>query len=133
MIEHTAGTTGVETIPATRLIPPPPTLADATLDAAYRERGLRVNPEAPELSLTGARTRMQEALAQGNYQLALEWCALVLARYPSHPETLRAQGSILLMLGERQKAIEVYEAVEEIESDPSVRKKLEELQRANAQ
>lgn len=133
VIEHTAGTTGVETIPATRLIPPPPTLADATLDAAYRERGLRVNPEAPELSLTGARTRMQEALAQGNYQLALEWCALVLARYPSHPETLRAQGSILLMLGERQKAIEVYEAVEEIESDPSVRKKLEELQRANAQ
>lgn len=133
VIEHTGGTTGVETIPATRLIPPPPTVADATLDAAYRERGLRVNPDAPELSLTGARSRMQEALAQGNYQLALEWCALVLARYPSHPETLRAQGSILLMMGERAKAIEIYEAVEEIESDPTVRKKLEELQRLNAQ
>lgn len=133
VIEHTPGATGVETIPATRLIPPPPTLADTTLDAAYRERGLRVNPDAPELSLTGARTRMQEALSQGNYQLALEWCELVLARYPSHPETLRAKGSILLMLGERQKAIEIYEAVEEIESDPAVRKKLEELQRAGGQ
>lgn len=131
VIEHSKGAAGVETIPATRLLLPPPTLADTSLDAAYRERGLRVNPEAPELSLTGARTRMQEALTGGNYQLGLEWCELVLARYPSHPETLRAKGSILLMLGERDKAIEVYEAAEEIESDPAVRKKLEELQRAN--
>jgi regulator of sirC expression with transglutaminase-like and TPR domain len=71
-------------------------------------------------------------LNAGNYQVALEWCELVLARYPSHPETLRAKGSILLMLGEREKAIEVYEAVEEIETDPSVRRKLEELQRQDA-
>jgi regulator of sirC expression with transglutaminase-like and TPR domain len=75
---------------------------------------------------------MQDALNAGNYQVALEWCELVLARYPSHPETLRAKGSILLMLGEREKAIEVYEAVEEIETDPSVRRKLEELQRQDA-
>jgi tetratricopeptide (TPR) repeat protein len=128
VIEHTASATDVETIPATRLVPPPPSLADQTLDQAYRERGLRVNPDAPELSLTGARTRMQDALADGNYQLALEWCELVLARYPSHPETLRAKGSILLMLGERDKAIEIYEEVEEIETDPAVRQKLEELQ-----
>ena len=128
VIEHTAAATDVETIPATRLVPPPPSLADDTLDEAYRERGLRVNPEAPEVSLTAARTRMQEALTAGNYQLALEWCELVLARYPSHPETLRAKGSVLLLLGEREKAIEVYEEVEEIESDPGVRKKLEELQ-----
>lgn len=133
VIEHSAGSTGVETIPATRLVPPPPTLADGSLDAAYRERGLRVNPDATEVSISGARTRMQEALGQGNYQLALEWCELVLARYPSHPETLRAKGSILLMLGEREKAIEIYEAAEEIETDPAVRKKLEELQRADAQ
>ncbi len=128
VIEHTASATDVETIPATRLVPPPPSAADGTLDMAYRERGLRVNPDAPELSLTAARTRMQDALAAGNYQLALEWCELVLARYPSHPETLRAKGSILLLLGERDKAIEIYEEVEEIESDPDVRKKLEELQ-----
>ena len=66
-------------------------------------------------------------LSQERFEL-LEWCELVLARYPSHPETLRAKGSILLMLGEREKAIEVYETVEEIETDPAVRKKLEELQ-----
>lgn len=132
VIEHSPGGTGVETIPATRLVPPPPTLADGTLDAAYRQRGLRVNPDAPEVSLTAARTRMQEALGSGNYQLALEWCELVLARYPSHPETLRAKGSVLVMLGEREKAVEIYEAVEEIESDPAVRKKLEELYRAGA-
>ncbi len=128
VIEHTASAPDVETIPATRLVPPPPSVADDTLDEAYRERGLRVNPDAPEVSLTRARSLMQQALEGGNYQLALEWCELVLARYPSHPETLRAQGSILLLLGERDKAIEVYEEVEEIETDPRVRKKLDELQ-----
>jgi len=128
VIEHTAGATDVDTIPASRLVPPPPSEADKTLDDAYRERGLRVNPDAPEVSLTRARARMQEATAAGSYELALEWCALVLARYPSHPETLRAKGSILLLLGEREKAIEVYEAVEEIETDPAVREQLEALQ-----
>ena len=127
VIEHTASATDIETIPATRLVPPPPSIADKTLDEAYRERGLRVNPDAPEVSLTSARTRMQEGIASGNYELALEWCELVLARYPSHPETLRAKGSILLLLGEREKAIEVYEEVEEIETDPMVREQLEEL------
>lgn len=127
VIEHTASATDVETIPATRLVPPPPSAADKTLDDAYRQRGLRVNPDAPEVSITRARSLMQEAISAGNYQLALEWCELLLARYPSHPETLRAKGSILLLLGEREKAIEVYEEVEEIESDPKVRKQLEEL------
>ena len=71
----------------------------------------------------GGRTR------KGNYQIALEWCQLVLARYPSHPEFLRAKASILLMLGERDKAIEVYETAEEIESDPEVRRTLERLRK----
>jgi hypothetical protein len=128
LIEHQPSATDIETIPATRLVPPPPSTADATLDQAYRERGLRVNADAPEVSLTRARTLMQEAMKSGNYQLALEWCELVLARYPSHPETLRAKGSILLLLGEKDKAIEIYEQAEEVESDPSVRKKLEQLE-----
>lgn len=129
VIEHSGDGTGngVETIPASRLVPPPPTAADTTLDEAYRERGLRVDPDAAEVSISGARTRMQQALDDRNYQLALEWAELVLARYPSHPETLRAKGSILLLLGEREKAIEVYEQVEEIESDPEVRRTLEGL------
>ncbi len=127
VVEHTAGATGVETIPASRLMPPAPTLADGTLDKAYRDRGLKVNADAPAVSLSAGRTQMLSALAAGNYQLALEWCELLLARYPSHPETLRAKGSILLLLGEREEAIETWEAVEEIETDPVVRTKLEEL------
>jgi hypothetical protein len=127
LIEHTPSATDVATIPASRLVPPPPSMADNTLVEAYRERGLKVNQDAPEISIARARTLMEDATAAGNYQLALEWCELVLARYPSHPETLRAKGSILLLLGERDKAIEIYEGVEEIESDPAVRKKLEEL------
>ena len=81
------------------------------------------------MSITRARTLMQEAVKGGNYTLALEWCETVLQRYKSHPEFLRAKASLLLMMGERDKAIEIYEQVEAIESDPDVRKKLEELQR----
>jgi len=127
VVEHTASPTEVQTIPSTRIVPPPPTAGDTTLDQAYRDRGLRVNSDAPEVSLSKARTEMQSALTGGNYDLALEWCELILARYPSHPETLRAKGSILLLLGEKDKAIEVYEQAEEIESDPKVRKQLEDL------
>lgn len=131
VIEHTAQATDVETIPATRLVPPPPIAADAVLEEAYRERGLRVNSDAPKVSIIQARTNMNQAIQDGNYELALEWCELILARYPSHPETLRAKGSILVLIGEREKAIEVYEQVEEIESDPAVRKQLEQLQNAS--
>lgn len=131
VIEHTEGVTDVARIPATRIVPPPPTAADATLESAYRERGLQVNPDAAAVSLTGSHSKMQAAIRDGNYQLALEYCELVLARYPAHPETLRAKGSILLMLGEREKAIEVYETVEEIETDPDVRRQLEALQGPN--
>jgi hypothetical protein len=127
VIEHTPSKTGVPTLPATRLVPPAPIAADAVLEEAYRDRGLRVNADAPAVSISTSRTRMQQALESKNYEMALEWAELVLARYPSHPETLRAKGSILLLLGEREKAIQVYEAAEEVESDPGVRRKLEEL------
>lgn len=129
LVEHAAKPAGVETIPATRLVPPPPTSADQVLIDAYRERGLAIDEEAPEVSISRARSLMNEALRAGNYQIALEWASLVLDRYKSHPEFLRAKASILLLLGERDKAIEVYEQVEEIESDPAVQKKLEELQK----
>ena len=35
------------------------------------------------------------------------------------------------MMGEREKAIEIYEAVEEIESDPQVRQMLETLRQGD--
>lgn len=129
VIEHGAGSGEVKTIPATRVVPPPPTAADASLIEAYRSRGLRIDDAAPEVSITRARALMQEAIKAGNWALALEWCETVLQRYKAHPEFLRAKASLLLMMGERDKAIEIYEQVEAIESDPSVRKKLEELQR----
>ena len=92
-------------------------------------RGLKVDEGAPEVSLSRVRALMQEATKAGNYALALEWCETVLQRYKSHPEFLRAKASLLLMMSERDKAIEVYEQAEAIESDPAVRKKLEELQK----
>lgn len=127
IIEHAATPEAVKTLPATRIVPPPPTIADTALVEAYRARGLRVNPDAPDVSITRARTELQAATKAGNIQLALEWAEMVLARYPSHPEFMRAKGSLLYLMGERQKAIEVYEAVEEIESDAQVRQMLEKL------
>lgn len=129
VIEHGAGNSGIKTIAPMRVVPPPPTKADASLVEAYRARGLKVDEGAPDVSLTRALTLVQEATKAGNYALALEWCETVLQRYPSHPEFLRAKASLLLMLGERDKAIELYEAAEAVESDPAVRKKLEELRK----
>jgi hypothetical protein len=131
VVEHGAGATGVKTIPATTLVPPPPTPADKGMVEAYRARGLRVEEGAAEISIVRARENVQTAVKGGNFAVALEWVELVLSRYPSHPEFLRAKASILLMMGEKAKAIEIYEQVEEIESDPAVRKKLEELQAGN--
>ena len=127
VIEHAPGSQEVKTLPATKLVPPLPTRADTSLMEAYRARGLRIDEDAPEVSISQAKTLMQDAIKTGNYQLALEWCEVVLARYKSHPEFLRAKASILLLMGEREKSIEIYEQAEEIESDPAVQKKLEEL------
>lgn len=128
VIDHGEGSRDVKTLRASKVIPPPPTKADQVLIDAYRARGLRVDEEAPDVSITRARTLMQDAIKAGTYELALEWCETVLQRYKSHPEFLRAKASVLLLMGERDKAIEIYEQAEEVESDPQVRKKLEELQ-----
>lgn len=129
VIEHGAGSSELKTIPVARVVPPPPGPADRTLVEAYRARGLKIDESAPEVSLTRVRALMQEATKEGNYSVALEWCETVLQRYKSHPEFLRAKASLLLMMSEREKAIEIYEQAEAIESDPAVRQKLEELQR----
>ncbi|NBW82790.1 hypothetical protein EBR21_13655 [bacterium] len=129
IIEHSADNQKVKVLPTSRLVPPPPGPADKSLSEAYRERGLKVNESAPDVSVSRSRSLMQEAIRNANYSLALEYAELVLARYPSHPEFLRAKGSILLLMGEREKAIETWEKSEEIESDSSVRKKLEDLRK----
>ena len=131
VVEHSKTPAAAKTIPQSALVPPPPIQGDTPLDEAYRKRGLKVNPDAPAVSISKSRQNMNNALKTGNYALALQWNQLVLTRYPSHPEFLRAKASILLLMGEKEMAIETYEAVEEIESDPAVRKKLEELQKQN--
>jgi len=128
VIEHGGGSGEVKTIPATTLVAPPATPADKALVEAYRSRGLRVDESAADVSIVRVRANVQAAVKAGNYSVALEWVELVLARFPSHPEFLRAKASILLMMGEKTKAIEIYEKAEAVESDPAVRKKLEELQ-----
>lgn len=132
VIEHATDQAGVERLPSTSLVPPPPTAADNALVEAYRARGLRVNDDAADVSIAQANERMKAAIKNGNYGLALEWAELVLARYPSHPRFLRAKASLLLLMGEREKAIEIYEQAEAVESDPAVRKKLDELQSGEA-
>jgi tetratricopeptide (TPR) repeat protein len=117
-------------IPPSRIVPPPPVAADKTLADAYRSKGLKEDSSKPEVSISRTRMLMKDALANGNYALALEYSELVLGRYPAHPEFLRAKGSILLLMGEKEKAIEVYEQAEEIESDKQVKKKLEELRKS---
>lgn len=128
VIEHADGQTDVKKIPSTRLVAPPPNAADRALQDAYKSRGLRIDDSAADVSIAQSNARMKAAIEAGSYELALEWAELVLARYPSHPQFLRAKASLLLMLGERAKAIEIYEKAEAVESDPAVRKKLEELQ-----
>lgn len=128
VIEHAAEQTGVKPLPSTDLVPPPPTAADNALVDAYKARGLRINDDEAAVSIAQANERMREAIQTGNYGLALEWAELVLARYPSHPQFLRAKASLLLLMGEKAKAIEIYEQAEAVESDPAVRKKLDELQ-----
>lgn len=113
------------------VVVPPPTKADDSLTEAYKDRGLKENIKAPEVSISRTRNLMQDATKAGNYSLALEYCEAVLSRFPSHPEFLRAKGSLLLLVGEKEKAIETYEKAEDIESTPQVKKKLEELQKAN--
>lgn len=130
VIEHAPGSSEVKSIPSSRVVPPAPTIADKSLVEAYRARGLNINEEAPEVSIVRCRELMRAATETGNYAVALEWAESVLLRYPSHPEFLRAKASLLLMMGEKSKAIEIYEQVESIESDPSVRKKLEELRKS---
>lgn len=128
VIEHAQAGTGVNTIPESGLVPPPPTVADRAMVEAYRSRGLQIEDDAPDISIVRARENMQRALERGSYALALEWVEMVLARYPSHPEFLRAKASVLLLMGEKPKAIEIYERAEEIDSDPSVEQLLEKLQ-----
>lgn len=112
------------------IILPAPTATDSShleMHNAYLAKGLAENTKSPEISLSQARIKLDQAVRARNYALALGIVDKVLSRYPSHPEFLRARGSVLLLLGEKAKASEVYEQAQDIEFDPSVERKLKEL------
>ena len=51
VVAHAPGQTGVSTMPASPMLAPPPTPADASLDEAYRQRGLAVAVSYTHLTL----------------------------------------------------------------------------------
>ena len=120
----------IHSVDTPMITPPPPSRNDVvhnTLALAYKEKGFKENLKASPVSLSKSREKLSNALKQGNYVLAQEYIVHVLRRYPSHPEFLRAKGSVLLLMGEKDKAIEVYEDAQEIEYDPGVERKLKTL------
>ncbi|MDQ3235037.1 MAG: tetratricopeptide repeat protein [Pseudobdellovibrionaceae bacterium] len=129
IIEHRADKGSVKK-PGPDIILPAPSSTDTShivLHNAYISKGFQENPKSPEVSLSQARIKLDEAIKLNNHGLALQIIEKVLARYPSHPEFLRAKGSVLLLLGEKNKAIETYEQAQDLEPDPSVERKLREL------
>ncbi len=129
IIDHKAEKSGSKK-PGPEIVLPGPSATDGShlvMHNAYISKGFEVNAKAAEVSLSQARMKLDEASRQNNYGLALRIVEKVLARYPSHPEFLRAKGSVLLLLGEKAKAIEVYEQAQDLEPDPSVERKLREL------
>ncbi|MCX6131645.1 MAG: tetratricopeptide repeat protein [Proteobacteria bacterium] len=129
IIDHKAEKSGSKK-PGPDIVLPAPSSTDTShlvLHNAYLGKGFQENPKAPEVSLSQARIKLDEASRLQNYGLALQIIEKVLQRYPSHPEFLRAKASVLLLLGDKEKAIEVYEQAQDLEPDPSVERKLREL------
>jgi tetratricopeptide (TPR) repeat protein len=112
------------------IVVPAPSASDTShkvMHNAYLSKGFAENTKSPEVSLSQGRTMLDEAIRARNYALALQIVEKILSRYPSHAEFMRSKGSILLLLGEKSKALETYEAAQDIEFDPSVERKLKEL------
>lgn len=117
--------------PGPQMVLPAPTAGDTVhlkMHHAYLDKGLAVVESAPAVSLSQARVLLDQASQSQNYGRGLLITEAVLARYPAHPEFLKAQGSLFLLIGEKQKAIESYEKSLEVGDDPAVSRKLNELE-----
>ncbi len=115
---------------AINLAPLAPGAADKTIEETYVKSGRPISQKAAPVSITKTQAMVKKLVKQGNYSLALEYVDQLLQRYPQHVESLRSKGSILLKMGEREAALETYRRAEEIESNPQVRRQIEELERA---
>lgn len=114
-----------------QMVLPTPSRSDTLhlkMHNAYLGLGLVENTKSPTISLSRARALLDDYTNSQNYARALMVSEAVLARYPSHPEFLKAQGSLFLLVGEKDKAIEAYEKSLEIYDDPGVNRKLNELE-----
>jgi len=110
------------------LVPVPPTPADKEIEEAYLEGGNKLSPKSAPVSIIETDRKIREHDASGNYSLALQFADQLLARYPNHVKTLRAKGSLLLKLGERQAALRAYNQAEDIEPNPRVQEQIKAIE-----
>lgn len=115
---------------AVNLAPLAPTEADRTLDDNYVKSGKTVSAKAAPVSIVRTQAMVKKLVKAGNYSLALEYLEQLLQRYPEHVESLRAKGSILLRMGERDAALETYRRAQEIEPDARVEQQIRTLEKS---
>lgn len=101
--------------------------AHLVLKNSYLSKGLKEEMAAPAISISKSKQLMEKAIKRGDYVLGLKYIEGVLARYPSYPEFLRAKGSVLLLLGEKETALEYYEKAQDIEYSPLVERKISQM------
>jgi hypothetical protein len=110
------------------LVPIPPSVADKTVEEAYVQSGQPIVQKEKPVSIVKGHEKIKSLVKEGNYELALEYCAQILARYPNHVKTLRTKGSLLLKMGETDAAIKAYSHAQEIEPDPRVEEQIKKLE-----
>jgi len=115
---------------ALSLVPLPPTVADKSAEDAYVKGGNPVVAKSPPVSIVKTHERIRQLVKDGNYAVALEYAEQLLKRYPNHVQTLRAKGSLLLQMGEREAALKTYYKAQEIEPDPQVAGEISKLEKA---
>jgi hypothetical protein len=120
---------GRSAMSSVNLVPLAPTSADKALEESYVKSGNPVVQKSQPVSIVKTQAMIKKLVKQGNYSLALEYVDQLLQRYPQHVESLRAKGSILLKMGEREAALEAYRKAQELEPTPQVRKQIESLEK----
>lgn len=115
---------------AVNLAPLAPTAADKGLEDAYAKSGKEVVAKAAPVSIVKTQAMVKKLVKQGNYSLALEYVDQLLQKYPQHVESLRAKGSILLKMGEREAALDAYRKAQDVQPNAQVRKQIIDLEKS---
>ena len=115
---------------AINLAPLAPGAADKSLDEGYTRSGKAISAKAPPVSLSKSQAMVKKLVKQGNLSLALEYLEQVLQRYPQHAESLRAKGSVLLRMGEREAALQAYRKAQDSEPNPLVGEQIKALEKS---